>query len=366
MASPARSPRSAHRAVAALVALTSAACGAPAGGGPDQPPASLVFSAYKDTSINLDGSTNVASTRVPGNATELASDLAASGGTAITLAFATGECGDERWGGVAGAALASANVPRLTGAGLRYIVSTGGAAGSFTCGTDAGFEAFLARWASANLIGVDFDLEAGQPPAVITELVRRIAVAHVAHPGLRFSLTLAALAGNLGAPTARSLGAGAPDSLNATGAQALAAVGSVLGFTGTAASWPAYLTVNLMAMDYGTAGPGLCVVSGGACEMGESAVQAALNLHDRRGVPLAAIELTAMIGRNDVAGEQFTLANADTVASFAIARGLAGVHYWSYDRDVDCVQPSASPTCNSVGGVGPHGFLRRFLAAGLP
>ncbi len=34
-------------------------------------------------------------------------------------------------------------------------------------------------------------------------------------------------------------------------------------------------------------------------------------------------------------------------------------------RDIDCPPGPASPTCNSIGGVGPHGFLRRFQAAGL-
>jgi hypothetical protein len=72
-----------------------------------------------------------------------------------------------------------------------------------------------------------------------------------------------------------------------------------------------------------------------------------------------------MIGGNDVAGELFTLADADTVASFAIAQKLAGVHHWSYDRDVDCPAGSASPTCNSMGTAGTRGFLRKFLGDGL-
>jgi len=324
-----------------------------------------VFSAYKDTSINMNWNTNVISTMVPGSATELATDLAANGGKTITLAFATGECGSENWGGVPGAAMASANVARLSGAGIKYVLSTGGAAGSFTCGSDAGFEAFVSRWSSANLIGIDFDIEAGQSQAVIAALVSRIKAAHVTHPGLRFSLTLATLANNNGATTAQSLGAGVPDSLSVHGDQALAAVGSILGFTGTAASWPSYLTVNLMTMDYGSASPGVCVVNAGICDMGQSAIQAAFNLHDRLGVPLTSIELTPMIGGNDVSSEHFTLADVDTMTSFAISRGLAGVHYWSYDRDTDCAQGFASPTCNSLGGVGAHGFLRRFLADGL-
>ena len=182
---------------------------------------------------------------------------------------------------------------------------------------------------------------------------------------MRFSLTLATLANNNGASTAQPLGASVADSFNVFGDQTMAAVGGTLGFTGTAATWPSYVTVNLMTMDYGAAGPGVCVVSGGICEMGESAIQAAFNLHDRFGVPFANIELTPMIGGNDVSSEHFTLANVDTMTSFAIARGLAGVHYWSYDRDTDCPPGSASPICNSLGGVGAHGFLRRFLAAGL-
>jgi chitinase len=53
------------------------------------------------------------------------------------------------------------------------------------------------------------------------------------------------------------------------------------------------------------------------------------------------------------------------MTTFAKAHSLGGVHYWSYDRDVDCPAGYASPTCNSLGGVGAHGFLKRFLANGL-
>lgn len=101
--------------------------------------------------------------------------------------------------------------------------------------------------------------------------------------------------------------------------------------------------------------------------MGQSAVQAAYNLHDKWGVPYGNIELTPMLGGNDVSTEQFTLLDADTVAGFAMGNGLAGVHYWSYDRDTDCAVGSASPTCNSIGlgFAGAYGYLRRFLQDGL-
>jgi hypothetical protein len=94
-------------------------------------------------------------------------------------------------------------------------------------------------------------------------------------------------------------------------------------------------------------------------------MQAAYNLHDHWGVPWSNIELTPMIGGNDVQSNVFTLQDADEMSAFAIEKKLAGVHYWSYDRDVDCPAGSASPTCNSLGGVGAHGFLARFITAGM-
>ncbi|HEY5944328.1 MAG TPA: carbohydrate-binding protein, partial [Kofleriaceae bacterium] len=84
------------------------------GGGGGTAPAGLIFSAYKDTSINMDWNANVISTSVTGSRAPLVDDMTAHGAKTITLAFATGECGSENWGGVQGAAMASANVPLLT------------------------------------------------------------------------------------------------------------------------------------------------------------------------------------------------------------------------------------------------------------
>jgi chitinase len=330
-------------------------------------PSALVFGPYKDTSINMNWNTNVISTKVGGVMAGFADDMAVSGKSTVSLSFATGECGAENWGGLKGADLASVNVPLFMQAGIRYILSTGGAAGSFTCGTDAGMNAFIDRWMSPNLVAVDFDIEAGQSAMVIDDLMARIKAAHGRTPKLRFSLTLATLAPSAqGASTAASAGGSAPDGFNPSGGEVMAAVKKAFGFSGTAASWPSYVTVNLMTMDYGSAATAsICVVSGGVCQMGQSAIQAAYNLRDKWGVPFSGIELTPMIGGNDAVTEIFTLADADAVAGFASAQGLAGVHFWSYDRDADCPAGYASPTCNSVGGVGAHGYLKRFLAAGL-
>ncbi len=327
----------------------------------------ILFSPYKDTGVNLDGTALVASTLLPGSSTPIAQDLVAHGATTITLAFATGACGSENWAGVAGDALAAANVPLLTKAGVKFVVSTGGAGGAFTCTSDPKFETFLGRWASPGLLGVDFDIESGQTQSDVTAIVTRIRTARAAHPALRFSLTLPTNAANAGAMTAQSLGAAAPDPFSTYGDDAMAAVESLLGFAGTDATWPPYLAVNLMAMDYGSADPSDCVVGGGACQMGQSALQAAYDLHDKWRVPWSAIELTVMLGGNDTKGEKTTLQDVDTIAAFARAQGLAGVHYWSYDRDTDCPSGTASSTCNSMGNgyAGNYGYLARFLADGL-
>lgn len=39
------------------------------------------------------------------------------------------------------------------------------------------------------------------------------------------------------------------------------------------------------------------------------------------------------------------------------------MHFWSFDRDNDCTQSFASPTCNSYGQAGRLGFTTQFLSA---
>ncbi|MCC6594910.1 MAG: glycosyl hydrolase [Rhodanobacteraceae bacterium] len=311
----------------------------------------FLFSPYKDVTINMDWNGNVMRTAVLGSPIP----LVGSGGLlpahlpglhAVTLAFATGECGSENWGGVAAQAFADANIPPLAAAGIDYVVSTGGAAGAFTCASTAGLNQFIARYASAQLRGIDFDIESGQTPAQLQALVSAAAGAEASHPGLRFSFTLATLAAS----------DGSHGGVNATGDAVVRAV---------LASGLQNYTINLMVMDYGATGPGVCVVVGGVCDMGASAIQAAANLMHSYGVPPDKIELTPMIGLNDVVSETFTLADIDTLAAWARNNNLAGVHYWSLDRDTACAgsSGSASPICHSVDGLQPLAYTQRFLQA---
>lgn len=261
-----------------------------------------------------------------------------------TWAFARGECGEERWGELDGAQVAAANVARFAQAGVGYIVSTGGQGNVFTCASDEGMEAFVSRYKSPQLIGFDFDIEHGQTEAQIDALVQRIATVQKAHPHWRYSFTIATHAASDGSRR----------SLNATGEQVLAALRrhGVRDFV-----------LNLMVMDYGPASGKVCVVRRGRCDMGASALQAARNVHRKYRVPFAQIALTPMIGVNDVVENVFTLDDARATVAAARKMGMAGVHYWSLERDKPCGKPTqgADAGCSGMPDV-PAGAYRRVLA----
>jgi len=313
-----------------------------------------VFSPYKDMSINMNWNTYAMATAVTGTMIP----VVGSGSLyatqvpnlpAITLAFATGECGSENWAGVTPSEFISANITpgaanSLASAGLNYIVSTGGEAGVFTCGSASAFQSFIAKYYTAQMIGVDFDIEGGQTQAEVQQLVADVAAAQSQYPNLRFSFTLATLGASDG-----SYGG-----INQLGQWTVQAI---------KASSPALknYTVNLMVMDYGGASASNCVVVGGVCEMGQSAIQAVTNLEHSYGIPASHIELTPMIGQNDAQGEITTLADIDTITNYAKANGLAGVHFWSLDRDTPCAAGSASSTCNSYPSAGVLAFTKEIL-----
>jgi len=320
------------------------------GGGGTGSVSGLLFSPYKYVTINMNWNTYQMQSAVEG------SDLPVVGANslvsnyipklpAITLAFATGACGSETWGGASAWQWAAENIPQLHNANLNYVVSTGGQAGTFTCGSTAGMESFIARYASPNLVGIDFDIEGGQSAADIQNLVNAAAGAQAQYPNLQFSFTLATLAASDG-----SYGG-----VNSLGNEVVQAV---LG-----SSLKNYV-INLMTMDYGSASSSVCVVVSGSCEMGQSAIQAVKNLEHTYGIPASKIAVTPMIGLNDNTSETFTPADVDTLTTYAASNGLAGLHLWSLDRDTPCATTTtyASPTCNSDSGTTPLEFSKRFLS----
>ncbi|MCF3960354.1 carbohydrate-binding protein [Streptomyces fuscigenes] len=308
----------------------------------------LLFSPYKDVTINMNWNTNQMQSAAGGSV----QPVVGSGSLvsqyvpklpALTLAFATGSCGTETWGGVSGANWAAANVPQLHSANMNYVVSTGGVAGTFKCASTAGMDSFIARYASSNLVGIDFDIEGGQSASDIQNLVASAAGAQAQYPNLQFSFTLATLGASDG-----SYGG-----VNSLGDQVVKAVlGSGL----------KKYVINLMTMDYGSSTSNtVCVVQSGSCEMAQSAIQAVKNLEHTYGVPASKIAVTPMIGMNDSTSEIFTAADVDTLSSYATSNGLAGLHFWSLDRDTPCSATYASPTCNSVPSSTPLQYTKKFL-----
>ncbi len=260
-----------------------------------------------------------------GGSTQVITTAMPSHNKVLTWAFATGACGSENWGGMVNTTFASANVQPFVTAGKQYIVSTGGEAGSFTCTSDAGFDTFVNLYNSSAMIGVDFDIEAGQSASDIANLVARVKAAQSKYPNMRFSFTIATLAtSKSGSSTAVDMGSSSPNPLGSMGIAVMSAIQSA-GLTN--------YYVNLMTMDYGGAAAVNCVLSGGACEMGQSAIQAAMDFHGYYKLPYSQIELTPMSGANDTGGETFTIADTDTLSSWSKANGIAGLHFWSFDRD---------------------------------
>lgn len=271
-------------------------------------------------------------------------------GQLLLWAFATGECGDERWGdGIDTEAFARANVAEAQRQNTRYAVSTGGALGIFTCASDEGMARFVARYDSAQLALLDFDIEGAQTPAQIDALVQRLAVLKRTRPTLRLQFTLATHAGSDGARRG----------LNATGLAVLQAL-QRHGLDDA--------IINLMVMNYVAADPRWCVLRRGRCDMGRSAVQAVQHLHRQHSLPFARIAVTAMPGQNDVAGNVFSLADARRLAAAARRLGLAAVYHWSIDRDQPCPPGEArvSPRCHALPGVPAGRFGAALGAAAAP
>ncbi|MBA5689469.1 glycosyl hydrolase [Rugamonas apoptosis] len=328
------------RAEALIMATAALAAGAP--WAQAAPP--FVYSPYKHLAMWNDPATNAITAAPDGVRTPYINGATSPfGRQALTWAFASGECGDEQWGAQRGQDVADANVAAFDRAGISYLISTGGQGAMFTCASAEGMERFIARYDSPHLAGVDFDIEAGQSAQQIDALLGAAASVQVRRPALRFSLTV---------PT-HAASDGSLRSLNDTGVAVLAAARR---------SGLRDYALNLMVMDYGPASRAACVVRAGRCQMGLSAIQAARNVHRKYGVPYEQIELTAMIGVNDVRENVFTLADARTVARGAQRMKLAGLHFWSLDRDTPCAAPAggAEATCSGLPRTPSGAYARAF------
>jgi len=283
---------------------------------------SILFSPYKDVGINAFwGNTNKGTmgTTVLDNTTPTPSLLLStvpSDVNTVTWAFASGSCTAESWGSFSRANVLL-NKPLFVSANKNYIISTGGLAGAFTCDTDANLVSFVDAYYSTNMVGLDFDIENTLTTTQIASLTSGIKAVQAKYPSLRISYTVATLAGSDGS-------------------------GLIVGSSGEQAILSAQtagikFNVNLMVMDYGTASS-VCVIDSGTgyCDMNLSAQQATKNLNAKYSIAYNNIELTPMIGLNDVDTNNTSLANVSDLATWVKSSGLAGMHIWSYDRDASC------------------------------
>jgi hypothetical protein len=244
----------------------------------------------------------------------------------LIWAFATGTCGAESWAGIT-SAMEATNVQTFVSAGKNYIISTGGAAGSFDCPSGSGLAGFINTYNSGNLVGVDFDIETGQSQQVVDDLINSTKAVQSQFPNLVFSFTIATLGGN-------------SNPITVAGETGTTVVNEIkrLGLGGN-------YVINLMAMDYGGANATNCVLgSNNLCDMGASAVNAAKALNSQSGIPMNHIGITFDLGQNDTFDEIFSLNDVNTLCSFAKSSGLAAVRFWSMDRD----QKGAGATGNGT------------------
>src|SRR5579864_1850566 len=306
------------------VSVTTPACSGSCSSG------NVTFAAYKDVTINADFNTGLQRSAVTGTVQAVTSAMPNS---TLVWAFATGTCGSENWGGIS-PAMEATNVQAFVNAGKKYILSTGGANGTFDCPTGAGLISFINTYNSANLVGVDFDIEGGQSQQIIDNLINATIAAEKQFPNLQFSFTIPSL-GSLSANPITGGGVGTT-------------VVSEIKRLGLGGNY----VINLMTFDYGSTSTNNCVVANGKCDMGQSAIAAAQALNQQSGIPLNHIGVTQDIGQADTQDEVTSLHDIDTISAFVLSNGLASSRFWSFDRDTpgSCpVGPPSSSTCNGTG-----------------
>jgi hypothetical protein len=257
---------------------------------------------------------------------QVASNVAAAGLPGVTLAFLVDGGCVAVWGGGLGN-VSSAMFPNgtsvqsainaITASGRKVIISWGGANGSAlsSCGSASSAQAMYQSVYSAypNISGQDFDIEGGVNTTILGQALAGL---KSANSGKAVSLTLPVL----------------PTGLVSAGL-------SIVNACHSAGLRPD--TVNVMAMDYGSAND-----NGG--NMLLSAQQAAQSTRTQTGDPIG---VTPMIGVNDTSTEIFTISNASSFVSWAKGQSYINrLAFWSLSRDNGgCAgQTFASPTCSGV------------------
>jgi chitinase len=324
-------------APSASVSVTTPACTGSCNNG-----GTVTFASYHDVTVNADFNTGLQRTNVTGTVQPITSVMP---NKTLIWGFATGTCDAENWAGIT-PAMEATNVQAFVNAGKNYIISTGGANGAFDCSSGQGLINFINRYNSANLVGIDYDIELGQSQQLIDNLINATKAAQQQFPNLQFSFTVQSL-GSLSANpiTGGSVGTTVVNEIKR------------LGLSGN-------FVVNLMTFDYGSTTPSNCVVLNNLCDMGNSAIAAAQALNQQSGIPFNHIGITMMIGQADTHDEVTSLHDIDTINAFVISNGLAVSRFWAFERDT----PNGTGNNNSNGnGVPALAYTREFMnSLGVP
>jgi hypothetical protein len=247
---------------------------------------------------------------------------------AYTAAFVLGVGCNQIWGDTLPIGNDSYTDPLIAKAkseGASVIISSGGASGealAWTCSTqssiDAGYQAIINDYGVTQL---DFDIEGAAiaDTAAVARQMQAMKDLKASNPNLKFSMTLPVLTSGL-----------TGDGVNIITAAKTAGIKIDV--------------LNIMAMDY---------YAGTGTEMGQAAVSAAkATLAQMQSVDssytYANLGITPMIGKNDD-GSTFTLADAQTVESFAAQNSVGRLAFWAITRDQACSGSANSlPTCSEI------------------
>nr|WSY50627.1 carbohydrate binding domain-containing protein [Streptomyces sp. NBC_00886] len=247
---------------------------------------------------------------------------------AYTAAFVLGVGCNQIWGDtlpIGNDSYTDPEIARAKAEGASVIVSSGGASGeplAWTCSTqssiDAGYQAIINDYGVTQL---DFDIEGAAiaDTAAAARQMQAMKDLKASNPNLQFSMTLPVLTSGL-----------TGDGVNILKAAKNAGIKIDV--------------VNVMAMDY---------YAGTGTEMGQGAISAArATLAQMQsvdsGYTYANLGITPMIGKNDD-GSTFTLADAQTVESFAAQNGVGRLAFWAVTRDQACSGSANSlPTCSEI------------------
>ncbi|WP_427917519.1 carbohydrate binding domain-containing protein [Streptomyces sp. cg40] len=247
---------------------------------------------------------------------------------AYTAAFVLGVGCNQIWGDTLPIGNDSFTDPLIAKAkseGASVIISSGGASGeplAWTCSTqssiDAGYQAIINDYGVTQL---DFDIEGAAiaDTAAVARQMQAMKDLKAANPNLKFSMTLPVLTSGL-----------TGDGVNIVKAAKTAGIKIDV--------------LNIMAMDY---------YAGTGTEMGQAAVSAAkATLAQMQSVDTsyayANLGITPMIGKNDD-GSTFTLADAQTVETFAAQNSVGRLAFWAITRDQACGGNANSlPTCSQI------------------